>query len=121
MLLSLAKAIVAAVAFGFVVYTTKPETSTWWGSICAAIALVVCYPQFSAEPQLVTLLGLAIVLWMLNRWRESANERPPWLLVPVFFVWCNFDPHMFFGLALLALYALGHSVGHLLGRSGHAA
>lgn len=114
--LSLLKAVLAAVAFGLVVNTSQPETPTWWSSICAALALLACYPQFSATPEIVTLLGLALVLWLLHRWRQT--DAPAFLfgMIPLFVVWSNLDPRMFLGLALLVLYGLGDLASGMLGR-----
>lgn len=116
--LSLLKAVVAALTFGLILHVSRRGVSTWWGSICAALALVSCYPQFTARPEMMTLLGLAVTLWLLHRWRETGNSRSLWLLPGVFLLWSNFDPRMFLGLSLLLLYGAGEGVGHLLGRSG---
>lgn len=103
--LTLLKAVLAAVTFGFVVSIVRPGASSWWSSICAAVAVMVCPLRFSALPESVTLLGLAIVLWVFTRWRQSGGSL--WALVPVFLVWANTDSRMFLGLAFLLLYGLG--------------
>jgi len=113
--LSFFKAILAAVAVGIVVHTSKPEISTWWGSVCAGLSLLVWYPQFTMRPEIVTLLGLAVTFWLLHRWKEEQNSKPLWLLVPVFLLWSNLDPRMFLGLCLLLLYAVGRSCGAMFG------
>jgi tetratricopeptide (TPR) repeat protein len=115
--LSLFKAILAAVIVGIVVHTSKPEIATWWGSVCAGLALLVWYPQFSMRPEIVTLLGIALTFWILQRWKEEQDSKSLWLLVPVFLLWSNLDPRMFLGLSLLLLYAVGRSCGSLFGRS----
>ncbi len=117
--LSLMQAIVAAIAFGLVVHTSRRGVSTWWGSITAALALLVCLNQFQVLPELITLLGVALDLWLLERWRERGQSRELLLLCVLFLFWGNLDPRMFVGLGLLVLYALGQTVGRLLGRAGH--
>ncbi|MEX2288401.1 MAG: tetratricopeptide repeat protein [Planctomycetaceae bacterium] len=117
--LSLMQAIIAAIAFGLVVHTSRRGVSTWWGSITAALALLVCLNQFQVLPELITLLGVAWELWLLERWRERGQPRELWLLCVLFLFWGNLDPRMFVGLGLLVLYALGQTVGRLLGRAGH--
>src|SRR5579872_6423751 len=61
--LSLAKAIVIAVAFWLIGRISRPGTSTWWGSICGVLAMLGCHLRMSAQPTIVTLLGLALVMW----------------------------------------------------------
>jgi len=116
--LSIFKAIVAAAIFGFLAHTNRKDVSTWWGTICAGLALIVCHRQLTARPEIVTLLGLAVTLWMLHRWREERQTRFLKGLVVVFFLWANLDPGMFYGLALLAFYAIGETTGTWLGYAG---
>jgi len=113
--LSLLKAFIAAIAFGIVVHIGKPGVSTWWSSICAALAILVCYPQFTARPEIVTLLGVAVTLRQLSRWHEGGSAGKLWALIPVFLIWANLDPRVFLGVALLALFALGHTLGSVFG------
>ncbi len=116
--LSLLKALLAALAFGLIVHTNKPGVSTWWGSICAALAVVVSYPQFTARPELVTILGIAATLWLLVRWQERGPSNILWGLPALFFVWSNLDPRMFLGMALVLLFAAGLWVDSMRGNSG---
>jgi tetratricopeptide (TPR) repeat protein len=116
--LSIFKAIVAAAIFGFIVHTNRKDVSTWWGTICAGLALIVCHRQLTARPEIVTLLGLAVTLWLLHRWREERQTRFLKGLLVVFFLWSNMDPGMFYGLAALVLYAVGETAGNWLGYAG---
>ncbi len=118
--LSVIKAVLAAVIFGLVVHISRAGVSTWWGSVSAALALLACTPQFTAQPELVTLLGIAGTLWWLVRWQAEGASVRLWTLPVLFAVWSNLDDRIFLGLALLLLYAVGEAVGHLLGRRGLA-
>jgi tetratricopeptide (TPR) repeat protein len=115
--LSALKAILAGLAFGFVAHTSKPGVSTWWGSICAALAVLVCQPQFTAQPEVVTLLGIALLLWLLHQAVWSRRSQLLWLLIPVCAVWSNLDERAWWGPYLLALYGIGEFLGSLVGRS----
>lgn len=120
-MLTVLKAIIVVGTFFLLTRCVRPDVSTWWGSIAAALALLACHPYFTALPEVVTLLGLAIVLWILYRWRAAeSNRNLIWLLVPIFVLWSNLDGRMFLGLSLLALYAIGDLVGSLIGVSGLA-
>ena len=116
--LTVFKAILAAVTFWYVAHTNRTGASTWWGSVCAALALLVCFTQLTALPEIITLLGVAVVLWLLNRWEQGGPARSLWLLVPLIAIWSNLDSRVFVGVLLVVLYAVGGLVDHLLGRSG---
>ena len=112
--LTILKAVLAAATFGFVVGTSRSGASTWWGSICAAIAIMVCVLRFEALPELITLLGLAITLRLLVGWKQSGGGGMPWGLFPLFLVWANMDARVYLGLAVLLLYGLGEVLGWVL-------
>lgn len=116
--LSLLKAALAAVTFAFLVQIYRPALPTWWGSVCAATALLAVHLRLTAQPALITLLGTAVVLWLLHSWRQLDYERKRVLwLVPVFLLWSNLDPRMYVGLTLVFLYVAGDSLDALLKRS----
>lgn len=106
--LSVVKALIAALIFGLIVHISRPGSPTWWGSLCAALALVATHLQLTAQPVLVTLLGTAIALWILQtRTLPGANPRRVWLLVPLFLIWSNVDSHAFLGMAIVVLHGVG--------------
>ncbi len=118
--LTVFKAILAGVAIGFVAHTSRPGVSTWWGSICAALAVLAAQPRFTAEPEVVTLIGIALCLWLLHRALWSSNARQLWSLVPVCIVWSNLDERAWWGPCLLLLYGCGECLGDRVGRPGVA-
>ena len=116
--LSVFKAILAGIAFGLVAHTSRPGISTWWGSICAALAVLAAQPRFTAQPEVVTLIGIAVCLWLLHRWVWNAISRQIWSLIPVCVVWSNLDDHAWWGPFLLLLYGCGECLGDRVGRPG---
>lgn len=109
--LSLIKALLAALAVGIAVHIYHPGISTWWGSICAALAVLAIQPRLSVEPELMTLVGLASTMYLLFSAQLAQRPHRLWLLVPLFLVWSNLDGRMFMGLYLLGLYAVGNLFG----------
>ena len=105
--LSIVQGLLAGLTFGLIVHTVRPNIRTWWGSVCAVLALLVCYTQFTVQPELITLLGLSIVLWTLIRSDEPGQSGRLWLLVPVLLVWAQFDQRAWFGWFLILLWAAG--------------
>ena len=128
--LSLATALLVALTWWLLGRTSRANVSNWWGSILSVLTLLASHPQFSGQPETVTLLGLAATLWCLHEWRSSLEtaastsvialaSRPVslWWLVPGFALWSNLDSRMFLGLLLLLLWGIGELVGNILGRT----
>lgn len=116
--LTIFKALLSAVAFGFLVNINLKGVSTWWSSVVAGLALLVCHSQFNALPEVITLLGLALVFWTIQRWLNNPATTTLWLLPVIFVVWSNLDPRAFLGLLFLLLYAAGEAIGSWAGHAG---
>jgi hypothetical protein len=71
---SVLKALLAAGAFWQMVKISRPGLPTWWGSVCAIPALLACQPRFTALPEVVTLLGVAVTLRLLHEWRNQGKR-----------------------------------------------
>jgi hypothetical protein len=107
--LTLLTAVVAALIFWVLSLVKLAKVPTWWGSICAALALVGCFHVIGPSPYLATLLGIATTSLILHRFDSRPNAPPPWKLVPVFWVWAQLDPYVFIGMLLVLAYGLGDS------------
>jgi hypothetical protein len=109
--LSIVQGALAGVAFGMLAHVYRPGIRTWWGSICAALALLVCYPQFTMQPELITLVGLSVVLWLALRADDgTVDSKMLWLSVPAIWLWSQFDIRAFLGPLLLLAMAVGASL-----------
>ncbi|WP_010587498.1 tetratricopeptide repeat protein [Schlesneria paludicola] len=105
--LSLLQGLLACLTFGLLAHSVRMNIRTWWGSICATLALLVCYPQFTIQPELITLLGVSLVLWVLVRSEEPGPRHSLWPLVPLIWIWAQCDQRAWFGWFLLALWTVG--------------
>jgi tetratricopeptide (TPR) repeat protein len=105
--LSIVQGLLAGLTFGLLVHAVRPDIRTWWGSLCAVLALLVCYSQFTVQPELITLLGLSFVLWTLIQSDEPGQSGRLWLLVPALLIWAQFDQRAWFGWFLMLLWATG--------------
>lgn len=103
--LSLLTALLAGVTAYIVVHISRPDLPTWWTTVCATIALLMAQAQFSALPELITLLGTAWMLRGLVNWSQSRDSRILWCLAGSLVVWSNLDPRAFIGWLILAAYA----------------
>jgi len=115
--LTVLKSILTGATFFLLLKAVKRDVPTWWASICAALALIVCSPQLTFEPQLITFLGISLTLWLVMRFQQSAEPASLWALLPVFVIWSNMDPRAYLGLIVLMLFTLGELIGMFLGRS----
>lgn len=128
--LSLATALLVAATWWLIGKTSREGVSSWFGSILGVLTLLACHPQFSGQPETITLFGLAATFWWLHVWRtstaatastsilaKSGGSVSLWWLVPGFALWSNLDNRMFLGLTLLLLWGLGEIVGHAVGRA----
>ena len=101
--LTLFAAVLAGLTLGLMVHISRPGLPSWWTSVMASVALLAAFPQFVAGPESVTLLGLALQLWLLHRFGLSGRSRDLWSLVGVQLLWVNLDPRAWIGLLLLLL------------------
>jgi len=88
---------------------TLPKIPTWWGSVCAALALIAAFNVYTPSPMLVTLLGTAATALLLHRWSLQSPAGTPWGLVALFWVWAQCDPNVFVGMVVLVMYVLGEA------------
>lgn len=70
--------------------------------VACALSLWVALPFLGARTQMVTLLGLAVLLVVLQRSRNGEN-RALWLIPPLFLLWANLHGGFTAGLFLLGL------------------
>jgi len=113
--LTVLKIVVVGVSFWFLAQIYRPNTPTWWNSICASVALLAIHQRFTAETTLVTILGITLTLTWLHQFSSGTLWKQGWWLVPTYLFWANLDPRMFLGVALLLLYGAGDAVSRLLG------
>ena len=104
--LTILGAVVSALTFWFLSRTSVKGVSTWWGSVCGALALVAVFPQLIPGPTGFTLLGVAMVMFWLHRWSEDRSSQFLWQIPATVFVWSQLDPRAWIGALIVLLYAL---------------
>lgn len=112
--LSLLTGLIAATTFYLLSQISRPGLPTWWGSVCAALALLACHLQFTAMPEIVTLLGAVWVLRNLTQWSNTGNRGHLWCLVASLAVWSNLDSRAYVGAGMVALYLIGTALSRYL-------
>ena len=80
---------------------------TWWSSICVVLAMGACSIDFVPTPDLATVVGMTVVLYLLHKQCEGELTGFAWKPGATIAIWCNFDSHAFLGVIALALFAVG--------------
>jgi hypothetical protein len=73
--------------------------------VACTLSLWVALPFLGARTQMVTLLGLAILLLLLERLRDG-HRLVPWTIPPLFLLWANLHGGFTAGLFLLGLVVM---------------
>jgi hypothetical protein len=111
--LILAKAGLVAALAGLFFCFRRPGTQGGLLALAATCAVLALSPWLLLQPVLLSLLGVVLTLYLLER--PSLLEGPRaerarawrWLPVPLFGLWANLDGWFLLGPVLVALYALG--------------
>jgi tetratricopeptide (TPR) repeat protein len=120
------KALLVVALAGVMMAIRRPGQSLWAPAGCTALAVIALSPRLPFQPWLLSLLFLALTLYMLQRPRHEAGPagrtapkpRSPlavyWLLPPLFLLWVNLDRWFFLGPLTVALFLLGEGVQRLV-------
>ena len=104
----------AAVTAGAFLLASRTDAAGLTSRLLAVLAcLWVALPFLGARTQMISLLGLAAVLWVAQR----EGHRPLlWGLPPLFLLWANLHGGFMAGLFVLALICVASAALCLLGR-----
>ena len=112
--ISLLTGLIAASTFYLLSQISRPGLPTWWGSVCAALALLACHLQMTSLPAIVTLLGAVWVLRNLTQWSDTGERKHVWCLIASLAIWSNLDDRAYIGAAMVVLYLLGTALSRYL-------
>lgn len=83
----------------------------------AAAAIAVCVfgwmilePRSLPRPHVLSFLGLAVCVWLVERARAARSSKPLWWLPAVVAVWSNVHLECVFGIALVGIFAASELV-----------
>jgi hypothetical protein len=119
--LLLAKCVLVTALAGLFFCFRRRGTRLGIVALAAALAVVALGPWLPLQPALLSLLGVGLTLYLLERpalveeARAGRARTLRWLLVPLFALWANLDAWFVLGPALVGLYALGEVPRALLG------
>ena len=105
-------AVLVGAIFFFAAGVYKTDLAT--RSLVAVIALSVAWHIVGVRPQMVTLLGLAVVLFLLFRFRDHPRPKSIYWLPVVFLVWANLHGGFAVGFLAIAVFVVGEGIRRLL-------
>lgn len=113
--LTVFKAFIAGLIAWLLSRISVPGLPTWWSSICGVIALGACASDLMPVTDLMTLLGVVLMLRMLNHAFEGHDSGLMWKAPLLIALWANLDPHAWIGVIGLALFSAGRTVASVPG------
>jgi len=84
--------------------------------IAVLIATLVAMPVVGIRPQMITLLGLSIALWILFEWRNKPKTKIIYWFIPLMLLWVNLHGGFASGLVLMAVFGAIELVKYLFKR-----
>ena len=93
------------IGFTFLLAASIAKVEFKYKIIAGLIALLAALPILGVRMQVITLLGMALTLWILYRYREKYLKHLWWLPV-IFLAWANLHGGFTIGLVILALFFL---------------
>jgi tetratricopeptide (TPR) repeat protein len=123
-LIVIAKALLITLLATVMMAIRRRDQSLWAPAFCTALALLAMSPRLLLQPILLSLLFLALTLYILQKprhleadSRHAAKGRSPlaiyWWLPILFLVWANVDIWFFLGPVTVAIYFVGQCLQKL--------
>lgn len=100
--LSLVFALIAAAAFITVSFGVRSKKE--YKIIAAILGTIASIPILGVRPQMLSLLGLALVVFVIFRFREKQESNMIYFLPLLFFLWVNMHGGFSVGLFFIALF-----------------
>lgn len=79
--------------------------SAGWRATAIVVGGIVASPVMGVRGEVMSMLGVALTLLILSRWRDG-SRRAVWLLPPLFLLWANVHAGFIAGLAILVFTLL---------------
>ncbi len=122
------KALLVVVLAAVLLAIRRPGQSLWLPALCTALALLPMSIRLLVYPALVSMLFLALTLYLLHRGAGRNAEftlfgrslSPLWLLPPLFALWVNLDGWFLLGPLTVALFLGGAALQRLTGGAAPA-
>ncbi|OGB73996.1 hypothetical protein A2V68_00055 [candidate division Kazan bacterium RBG_13_50_9] len=96
----------------FLLAASLEKTALKYKILAALVAILASLPILGVRMQMVTLLGMALILWILYRWRRGEIKTIWWLPI-IFLVWTNLHAGFATGLLIMAVFFVVELIKYL--------
>ena len=103
--LQLMQASLLALALGLACLAARHRAPPGAVAAWCALAFFAIEPRAIPRPHLVSFVGLAAVLWLIERARTAGRAAPLVWAIPIVALWSNLHVECVVGVALLALFS----------------
>ena len=93
------------IGFIFLLAASIAKVDFKYRILASLIALLAALPILGVRMQVITLLGMALTLWMLYQYRKKIIKHLWWIPI-IFLAWANLHGGFTIGLVILALFFL---------------
>lgn len=79
-------------------------------SLVAVIGVMIAWPIIGVRPQMITLLGVALLLYILFRWRADQKSKLIYWIPIIFLAWANLHAGFAAGFAVVAVFIFAEAM-----------
>lgn len=97
----------------FLLATSLERVALKYKILAGLIAVLASLPILGIRMQMITLLGMALTLWLLYRFRRGELKQLWWFL-PIFLIWTNLHAGFATGLFILALFFVAEGAKYMV-------
>lgn len=94
----------AITTLAFVLATLGVRAKLEYKITAAILAAIASIPVTGVRPQMITLLGLALVIYIIFQLRKNPDTKKIYWLPPIFFLWVNFHGGFAVGLFFIGVF-----------------
>ncbi len=105
--LTISKALVVGISFFLLMRLCRQKRNVTWSVVLGLLLVLASLPRMNVLPDIITLLGVTLILVFWNQWRLRGSAAAWWKMVPVYLFWINMDPRAFLGVGLLLILLVG--------------
>lgn len=104
----------AIIASAFYIVSGGISNSRAIRILVAIIGVFISWTIVGVRPQMITLLGVAILLYLVFNWKEKPHPRWLMWLPPLFLLWTNLHGGFSVGFIILLVFGAGELLRHIL-------
>jgi len=100
----------ALIAFTFWLASRAGNPATRNSLLLAIVGITIAWPLIGARPQMLTVLGVAVLLYILFAWRKHRTSLYLYSIPVLFLVWANMHAGFAAGFLLVGVFIVGEAL-----------